>query len=337
METAERVNTGTSRTPTDAATDGARTYKRILVIRHGALGDFVQSLGPMKAIRDYHAGARLTLLTTPMLAGFARASGYFDEVWLDERPKAYQLLAYYGLVRRLRAARFDRVYDLQTSSRTARYWHLMGRPEWSGHVAGCSHPDPEPARDAKHTIERQRGQLAAAGIRNVPLSDLGWVLADVDRFGIEPPYALLVPGGSPHRPEKRWPAEKYAALARRLTQRHCTPVLIGGAGERLVMNEITAGNPQIANLCGETELEDIAVLARRAIGAIGNDTGPMHLIAMAGCPSLVLFSKDSNPALCAPRPGLLGGQVKTIRRENLKGLSGDEVEAALPFKLKGRT
>lgn len=319
-----------------AAADPARGHQRVLVIRHGALGDFVQSLGPMKAIRDFHARARITLLTTPALADFARGSGYFDEIRVDERAAGYHVLAHFSLGRRLRKVKFDRVYDLQTSSRTARYWRLMGQPEWSGYVPGCSHPDPDPERDEKHTIDRQRGQLAGAGIHKVPLTDLGWVVADVERFSIPRPYALIVPGGAAHRPEKRWPAEKYAALARRMTQRHCTPVLIGSAAEREVMDEITHGNPQIVNLCGETSLEDIVVLARRAIGAVGNDTGPMHLIAMAGCPSLVLFSKDSNPDLCAPRPGLLGGQVKTIKRENLKGLSSDEVEAALPFKLVGR-
>lgn len=321
--------------------DPAQAYNRVLVIRHGALGDFVQSLGPMKAIRDFHKRARITLLTTPMLESLARGSGYFDDVWLDTRPPAYNLLALFALRRRLRSGRFDRVYDLQTSSRTARYWRMMGgtgnsAPEWSGHVPGCSHPDPDPDRNEKHSIDRQRGQLAAAGILNVPLSDLGWVTADVVRFEIVPPYALLVPGGSAHRPEKRWPAEKYAALARRMVQRHCTPVLIGAAAERTVMDAITDQNPQIVNLCGETEIEDIAVLARSAVGAVGNDTGPMHLIAMAGAPSLVLFSGDSDPALCAPRPGLLGGEVNVIRRDNLQGLSGDEVEAALPFKMTGR-
>lgn len=322
--------------PDIPGTDPARGYQRVLVIRHGALGDFVQSLGPMKAIRDFHAAARITLLTTPGMAGLAEGSGYFDDIWLDDRAPAYQVLALMSLVRRLRKGRFDRVYDLQTSSRTARYWRLMGHPEWSGHVPGCSHPDPDPARDTRHTIDRQRGQLRAAGIDKVPLSDLGWIRADVDRFGIRPPYVMLVPGGSAHRPEKRWPAEKYAALARRLAQLHITPVLIGGRAEEAVLEEITHGNPQIANLCGETDLADIAALARGAIGAVGNDTGPMHLIAMSGCPSLVLFSRDSDPALCAPRPGLLGGDVRTLRRDNLKGLSGDEVEAALPFKLRGR-
>ncbi|MBF0248307.1 MAG: ADP-heptose--LPS heptosyltransferase, partial [Alphaproteobacteria bacterium] len=77
---------------------GART-ERILVIKLGALGDFVQALGPMQAIRAHHAGAHLVLLTQKAYADFARASNLFDEVWIDsERPKAWQV----GRVMRLR-------------------------------------------------------------------------------------------------------------------------------------------------------------------------------------------------------------------------------------------
>ena len=85
---------------TDPATlDPSRAYRRILIIRHGALGDFVQSLGPMKAIRDFHPDARITLLTSPAMEGLAKASGLADDVWLDDRPPAYRLPALMGLIR----------------------------------------------------------------------------------------------------------------------------------------------------------------------------------------------------------------------------------------------
>ena len=308
----------------------APALNRILVIRHGALGDFVLSLGPMAAIRRHHPDAHITLLTTRPFVGLANQSGYFDEVWTDERPKPWHLAAYGRVIRRLRRGGFDRVYDLQTSSRTARYWRRMGRPDWNGHAAGCSLPDPNPDRDTLHTVDRQRGQLAAAGITDVPAADLSWARADIARFAIRPPFALIVPGGSSHRPKKRWPPEKYAALSRRLLQRGQTPVLIGGPAEAGVLAEIAAGNRAIINLCGQTDFLDLAALGRAARCAVGNDTGPMHLIAAAGCPSLVLFSDESNPALCAPLAGASGGLVKVLRRVPLSALSVGEVEASLP-------
>lgn len=313
-----------------------RTHERILVIRLGALGDFVLSLGPMAAIRRFHARARIVLLTTAPYAGLARASGYFDEVWIDERAPWWRPWTEFALKRRLKRARFQRVYDLQTSGRTARYWRALGGPEWSGHVTGASHPHTDPDRDAMHTADRQRAQLKIAGIGEVPPADLSWVKADLERFALKQPYVLLIPGGSGHRPMKRWPAEKYTALARMFVRLGITTVLIGGESEAPALAEIARHVPEGVNLCGKTGFEDIAALAGTALGAVGNDTGPMHLAAAAGAPSLVLFSAESDPALCAPRPGAQGTKVAVLRKADLLALSVSEVQSALPFSLNVR-
>ena len=71
-------------------------------------------------------------------------------------------------------------------------------------------------------------------------------------------------------------------------------------------------------------------MARVALAAVGNDTGPMHLIAAGGCPSLVLFSHESDPSLCAPR-----GKVTVLRRASLTELGEADVEAALARLLDG--
>lgn len=316
------------------AASGAPDYERILIIRLGALGDFVLSLGPMAAIRRFHPKARITLLTTAPFARLARASPYCDEVWIDERAPWWKLWRLAELSRRLRRGAFQRVYDLQTSGRTARYWRAMGRPEWSGHTAGASHAHLDPERDALHTAERQKAQLKLAGIDGVPAADLSWITADVRRFGVKEPYVLFVPGGSAHRPKKRWPAEKYTALARIFVRLGIAPVLVGGEAEGPIMAEITRHVPEGINLCGKTSFEEIAVLARAALGAVGNDTGPMHLISAAGAPALVLFSSESDPDLCAPRPGAQGGRVAVLKKPDLVALSISEVQTALPFTLQ---
>lgn len=311
-------------------------YERILVIRLGALGDFVLSLGPMAAIRRHHPKARITLLTTPPFAGLGRASPYCDEVWIDARAPWWKPWQGLALARRLRRGRFQRVYDLQTSGRTARYWRAMGRPEWSGHAAGASHAHHDPDRDTLHTVERQKEQLRLAGIESVQAADLSWLEADVRRFGCKEPYVLFVPGGSAHRPKKRWPVDKFTALARTFVRLGIEPVLVGGTAEADVLAEISRHVPEGVNLCGKTSFEEIAVLARGALGAIGNDTGPMHLIAAAGAPSLVLFSSESDPDLCAPRPGAQGGKVAVLRKPDLVALSVSEVQTALPFSLRAK-
>ncbi len=310
----------------DAGGADPRDYERVLVIRLGALGDFVLSLGPMAAIRRHHPNARIALLTTPPFARLGGACPYCDEVWIDERAPWWKPWRGLALARRLRRGRFQRVYDLQTSGRTARYWRAMRRPEWSGHAVGASHAHLDTDRDSMHTVERQKAQLRLAGIEDVPPADLSWVEADVRRFGVKAPYVLFVPGGSAHRPKKRWPAEKFTALARTFVRLGIAPVLIGGTAEADVIAEIARHVPEGVNLCGKTSFEEIVVLAREALGAVGNDTGPMHLIAAAGTPSLVLYSHESDPARCAQR----GAKVDILRVEDLASLSVDEVSARLP-------
>ena len=303
----------------------------ILVIKLGALGDFIQATGPFAAIRKHHVGERIVLLTTEPYAALARLSGYFDDIWIDSRPTWWQVRRFFGLRRRLRGGGFTRVYDLQTSDRSGWYARLLGRRvEWSGIAPSASHPHANPARDTMHTIDRQREQLAMAGIKNVPPPDVSWLRPSVTHLALPPRYALLVPGGAAHRPEKRWPAAQYAALARALAARGIVPVLIGGAAEADVTGAIRAAVPEARDLTNRTALAEIASLARGAVCAIGNDTGPMHVIAATGCPSVVLFSNASDPALCAPRAGAGGPAPVILRRASLDELAVDAVLARLP-------
>lgn len=298
---------------------------RILVIKHGAFGDFILATGPFKAIRARHLGAHVVLLTTAPFAEMARQSGWFDEVWIDRRPGLLQPRALLDLARRLRAGRFTRVYDLQTSDRSSLYRRLLPspKPEWSGIARGASHPHANRDRDFMHTLDRQREQLEMAGLDMVPGPDVSWLTGGNRGFGLSAPFALLVPGGAAHRPEKRWPADSFVALARLLAGRGTTPVLLGAGAEASLTAGIAAQSGAV-DLAGQTGFGDIADLARRAVLAVGNDTGPMHLIAAAGCRSLVLFSHASDPALCAPR----GGHVTVLRRRPLAALPVAEVAKA---------
>jgi ADP-heptose:LPS heptosyltransferase len=305
--------------------------RRILVIKLGALGDVIQALGPMAAIRAHHADATITLLTTGPFADFLGRSPYVDAVWIDARAPWWRLDAVLALRRRLIGGRFARIYDLQTSARSTRYFRLLKRPrpEWSGIAAGCSHPDTDPRRDLLHTIERQAGQLRAAGIATVPPPDLSWVVADAARFALPRPYALLVPGGAAHRPGKRWPAARYAELARALIARGVTPVLLGAFSERDLTGSIVADAAGTFDLAGKTGIEDLVALGRDAALAVGNDTGPMHLLAVTGTPATVLFSAESDPALCAPR----GPRVAILRVPTLADLTSAAVLAELPVAM----
>ncbi len=292
---------------------------KILVIKHGAFGDIVLAFPAFAAIRAAHPGAKITLLTTRPYAGLLGKSPWFDRVEVDAKPEAWNLPGLLRLRRQLRG--FDLVYDLQTSGRSSRYFALAGRPEWSGIAPGCSLSHRDANRDHIHTRERLEGQLRDAGIASVPLPDLSWLAGDISGFALPPDYAVLVPGAAPHRPEKRFPAEKFREVAAGLGM---TVVVVGTAGERDLAR--TTGG---IDLTGRTDFFQLASVLRGAKLAIGNDTGPMHLAAALGLRCISLFSAASDPALTAPRSPN-GGWPTILRAPNLQDLPVAQVLAALP-------
>jgi len=312
----------------------AREIKKILVIKLSALGDFVLALAAMKKIREAHRRAHITLLTTPPFEALAKACPYFNAVEIDGKPEGVG--AWLELRRRLKAARYDRVYDLQTSSASARIFHLLqpGAPEWSGIAFGCALPHKNRHRNAMHTLERQADQLKYAGIwpdaptepGAAPPPDLSWVLRKpaISRpvpGGVRPrPFVMLIPGGSAHRLDKRWPAERFGELAKRLNARGYDIVIIGGLQEGPVARQIQKHVGTARDLTGRTDFASIAAMGAKAALVVGNDTGPLHLAAATGAPTIVLFSKASNPGLSAPR-----GHVTVLQAEDLAALDVDAV------------
>jgi len=298
---------------------------RILVIKHGALGDIMLATAPFQAIRAHHKDDHITLLTTQAYADLLRKTEYFNEILVDARPKLTNPFAFFCQIRNIRNGGYSRIYDLQTSERTSWYFRLMRgpKPEWVGTVKGASHRHDTPERRMLHTVERHKQQLAVAGIHNLPRPDLSWLTSDIGRFNLPARYAIIIPGGSSHRPGKRWPASHYAALCTWLVKQGVTPVMIGTQAETTVLSTIESLCHEVINLQGKTTFGDLAEMARGALFTIGNDTGPMHLVAVAGSPCLVLFSDSSNPALCSP----FGEKVSTLHREPLADLAPEEVIA----------
>src|SRR3954447_9126307 len=301
--------------------------RRILVIRYGGFGDMILSMAAFRTIRAHHPAGRVSVLTTRRFSDLLPQSGDFDQGLIDDRLKPWQLAGWLRQARVLRETRFDRVYDLQRNERTAVLYRLMtaGRGlEWSGVIRGSSHYVSDDPGDRRHITERLAEQLAVAGIPEMLPADLVWLAGDVGRFGLPPAYALIVPGGAPHRLEKRAPAEAFAGLSRHLLGQGIAPVLLGTASEHDQIDAICRACPGAIDLSDKTSFGDIADLGRGAVGGIGNDTGAMHLVAAVGCPSLVLFSAASDPMRVSPR----GRRVHIVEVETLRSLEADRLIVA---------
>ena len=80
---------------------------------------------------------------------------------------------------------------------------------------------------------------------------------------------------------------------------------------------------QARDLTGRTDFAQLALLGAKAAVTVGHDTGPTHLLAAAGAPTIARFSDASEPALCGPR-----GPVTVIRSPDLKALPVSTVASA---------
>jgi ADP-heptose:LPS heptosyltransferase len=296
--------------PWRKSSKGGEGVNRVLVIQLGGLGEFIAALAAAKRIRDFHVGAHITVLTTETTQELAKQCPYFDVVEADGKPKEPQAIT--KLIARIRAAKFDVIYDLEGSSRTANYFQGLRPwpPKWSGPVAGASYAYLDPKKTEMHPLDRYAGQLAVAGlgVEGAPLMpDLSWLRSALrdpprlrpDYFSIRGPYVLVLPRGGEGRAQ--WPAEKYIDLAGRIARRGVTPIVLGGAEERTLGAAIAQAVPAAKNLVTRPDLFQSIGLAERASFAAGENVELMHVAAAAGAPCLVFLSTLDQRDRIAPR------------------------------------
>ncbi len=97
------------------------------------------------------------------------------------------------------------------------------------------------------------------------------------------------------QPEKRPEPEFWAALARELLARDLRPVLLGGPAERATGEAVAAAVPaKVLNLCGQTSISELVMIGQTIGLMVTPDTGPMHLAAWTGLPTLNLSMGNVN-------------------------------------------
>jgi ADP-heptose:LPS heptosyltransferase len=318
-----------------------RIPPRILVICARGLARFVPALGVMASLRASHTGAQIILLTAAETAGFAATTPYFDEVWTDETLGNWDIPHILNLRRRLRGIAFDRVYDLDCDSHSLFLFRLMHgfwrqdrtRIAWSGAIPGTILAHTDLRRTAMHLADRWAAQLKLAGIPATLRPDLSWVARHVKSFSLPfrmtDPFVLVAATAGPGGSAANWSAGQYGELAAALGVQGQRPVLVESRPRPDLSETMTAHNPATIDLSGKGNLNELVLLAWAATAAVGPDNGIMHLLAVAGCRSVVLYDQASDPALVGPR----GSAVTVLRRPRLADIPVGEVIAAA---VKGR-
>jgi len=295
---------------------------RILIIKHGAFGDVIQCDGALRDIREHHKDDEIVVLTTPPYRRIFERCPWVDSVMIDERAPRWRLDLMWQLGKRLKAEKFDMVYDLQNSPRTASYFRWFFQDtNWSGTAPGCSHPHRAKHPKKIRTLDRLAGQLKDAGVpvRHTRHPNVSWLAEDVTALlaeaGVTRPYIVLIPGSSARHPQKRWPY--YAALAKRLIEDGQEVVIAPGPDELELAKEIPG--TKLYGPRGFINWFEFAGVLKGAAFVVGNDTGPTHLAAHIGAPGLALFG----PHMSAERTG--------IERENFAAIEVAHL-SALPIE-----
>jgi ADP-heptose:LPS heptosyltransferase len=312
----------------------AGDVQRVLVIKFWGLGS-LQLLTPAAAVlRRRRPGAEIALLTLAANRPCAERLGVFDRVLvLDVEgagwPELFRRIA--ALVLRLRRGAFDEVYDFEFFTRfSAVISVLTGARRLAGFAStrvwrGGFHDERVPFNRYWHVARNFRVLAGGEDGRSVTAADLAPVRIEPEderaleallaRRGLDPahPIAVLNPNAGTLSLERRWPPARFGELARRLTaEERLRVVLIGTAGER----EYTAGAARAAgtehpplDLAGELTLGMLAALLARAALVVTNDSGPMHLAAALGAPTIGLFGPET-PVMYAP----LGLEARALYR-----------------------
>ncbi len=275
---------------------------KILLIKLSALGDVIQTLPVLVALREAghevhwvveEAAAEL-LLPHPLIGKVlvSRRRSWFSSLRSDPLKVVREVA---GWVADLRAERYDLALDLQGLLKSA-VWMALVRARlkmgFVNHREGSpyfyNYPLP-PYDPEEHAVRRYLSALRPLGLE---VSEPTFILPPLPsgvagRYGVPSPYAVLIPCA--RWETKRWPQSHWQELVKRLPALGLFPVLVGAPQDHPYIEEILTGQEEALSLCGQLDLLELAALLKGARVVISVDTGPMHLAAAVGARVVALF------------------------------------------------
>lgn len=267
---------------------------RVLFVTTPHLGDAVMA-SPFGAwLRAAWPSAHLEALTGPAGVEILRATGNFDEV--APRPEGRHRRLIWSL--RARTAPPDVAvfcYSHHGLLRAARragareLWVVQGDRPFAG-----ADREAVPIGDEREVPDALARMLGDAGLPvgsvqpDLRPSEADRLRADRLASALGGPVVALHPGSS--TAAKRWPAERWCALADSLDARGFNPVWVGKKGEADTLRRVT---PKAADLCGAFSPLGTAALLAHCKALVTADSGPMHMAGAVGCPVVGLFGPTS--------------------------------------------
>ena len=283
----------------------------IAIVMLSALGDAVHAMSIANAIRRHRPDARLSWVMQPGLAPFVRGHPAVDEVIVFDRARGWR--GYTELRRTRKGERFDRVLVLQPYLKSAIVARMLDARERTGlgrdrarDLAWLLYDRRLPPRPVSHIHTTYAEFLGPLGVPHEPVTyDVGpwpaeraWQHEFVST--LDAPAAAIVVGTS--KPQKDWPAERWAEVVDRLWEEHgLRAVLVGGRSAREVAAEqiiLARARHRPVSVLGSGLRKLVAILDASAL-VISPDTGPLHLAVALQRPVVSLIGY-SDPRRVGP-------------------------------------
>ena len=281
--------------------------EKILIRGPNWVGDAVLAIPAMKAVRKHFSGAQITLLVRPWVAGLFSSASFVDDVWAEAKPSG--IADWTRLTRDIRARRFDLALLLPNSFESALMIFLGGVPRRVGYgtdgrrwmLTDSITPAERPRHQVNYYLDLAKALSASTDHPSLEIQATIEERAHARRLlanqGIAGgvPFLVLNPGAA-YGSAKRWREDRFADVADILADELKLQVaLIGSEAERTIAEEIRSRMKSTAAvLNGKTSLETlIGVLAESSL-MVTNDSGPMHIAAALGVPTVAVFGSTDD-------------------------------------------
>ena len=301
----------------------------ILIIKHGSLGDIAQACGAIQDIFENHKEDKIHLLTTKPYFELFKKNPFIHNIILDKRLSRFNLIYLYQLTRTLKNFNYQKVYDLQNSSRTTFYKNILfpkaKLDTWSSSETTLPTKIPKVEFDKNPVLDRFDHQLKISGLNtsNTMKPNFSWACTNIDNIKNNydlKEYIILFPFCSAHLHIKKWPYyNELIELIKKKYDNKYKVVVAPGPSEIKDTNNIKA----ISILDNEKILDipQLSSLIKDSSFVIANDTGPAHIAAHLEVKGLTLFGKHTT----AFKVSIERENFKAIQVDDLNKLSAEKV------------
>ena len=280
-------------------------HANVLVIRLRSIGDVVLTLPALQALHEWRPDLRIHMLVEPLYAPLLENHPAISEIIV--------LKSFWQTVRLLRRRNFAIAFNMHGGPTSAFLTRFSGAPVrvcWAGRQYSWFYNVEVPihfpvaGRTEMHTAEHRLQQFLYTGLPEKPLaaaqvyanpSSVALMRDKLAGKGILPgePYAVIRPGAS--QANKRWPAERFAAIARSLREAHSIATVVNlGPGDEQIGGDVSTQFAGIDVIMGDLDLRGLIALLAGSCLFLGNDTGPTHIAAALAKKCVVIFGTSDS-------------------------------------------